>query len=84
MFFYEFLVMIALASSALIGATYSILMRCDPQEEILAKLCTTTMIVYLAERQKMEDKVEECACGICLIGTHRQDCMVLLCGHKFH
>lgn len=48
LFFYEFLALITVASFILIGVTYSILMRANPQEEVIAKICATVLTVYVA------------------------------------
>jgi E3 ubiquitin-protein ligase synoviolin len=59
-------------------------MREDPQEEVLAKVCATTLVVYAAERLKKDQGCGAKVCDICCLETHRQDCMALPCGHCFH
>ena len=75
---------VTVVSFTLIGVTYSIMMRHDLQEEVMAKVCATTLIVYTAERLKKEEEGDDSNCHICFLETHRQDCMVLACGHRFH
>lgn len=83
-FFYEFLGLVTVVSSTLIGVTYSLLMRDNLPEEALAKLCATTITVYAAEKLKKDSTCEDGTCRICLEETSRNDCMALACGHCFH
>lgn len=53
LFFYEFVFYLSGANFMLIGATYSFLRREDLLEEVLAKICTTLLMVYAAERLKL-------------------------------
>lgn len=54
-FFYEFMFYITVVSFSIIGVTYSLLDRNDLQEEVLAKILTTLLIIYLAESIKGKD-----------------------------
>lgn len=81
-FFYSFVFYLSIFNFILIGITYSILRRNNLLEELLAKILTTMLLVYFAEKLKI--KTENSSCRICFLETHHDDCMVLACRHFFH
>lgn len=84
-FFYEFMLYITVVSFSIIGVTYSLLGRKNLQEEVLAKILTTLLIIYLAESIKGKD-TKTCGemCNICFEATSLSDCMILKCRHQYH
>jgi hypothetical protein len=59
LFFYEFVFYLSASNFMLIGATYSFLRRENLLEEVLAKIFTTLLMVYVAERLKLRVRKQE-------------------------
>ncbi len=53
-FFYEFVFYLSCFDFIIIGITYSLLRREDLLEEVLAKIFSTLMLIYLAEKIKIK------------------------------
>ena len=81
-FFYSFTFYLSSFNFILIGITYSLLRRMDMVEELLSKIFSTMLLVYIAERSKI--KTENDNCRICFMRTHQDDCIILECRHFFH
>ena len=82
-FFYEFIFFIVCANFILIGITYSLLHRYNIIEEFAAKICTTLLLILLAEKLKMKFKEVNELCVICCEQMN-QECIILKCSHFFH
>lgn len=81
-FFYSFVFYLSCFNFILIGITYSLLRRNNLTEEMLAKVFSTMLLVYFAEKVKI--KTESSNCLICFEGTYHDDCIILRCRHTFH
>lgn len=65
-FFYEFVFFLVCANFILIGITYSLLQRSNILEEFTAKICTSLLLILLAEKLKIKLQNEDSNCSICL------------------
>lgn len=83
MFFYSFVFYLSCFNFILIGITYSLLRRVNLVEEMLAKVLSTMLLVYFAEKTKIKTD-SNCCCRICFEGTSHHDCLILPCKHTFH
>jgi len=81
-FFYSFVFYLSVFNFILIGITYSLLRRYNLVEEVLAKIFSTMLLIFIAEKLKI--KTENDCCRICFQETHHDDCMILRCKHFFH
>lgn len=52
-------------------------------EEVLAKVFSTMLLIYFAEKMKIRTD-KNCCCRICFQETIHDDCMILRCKHFFH
>ncbi len=83
-FFYEFVFFLTCSNFILIGVTYSLLQRNNIYEELAAKICTSLLLILLAEKIKLRYESEkELNCTICF-EKMKNDCLVLKCKHEFH
>jgi hypothetical protein len=85
LFFYEFVFYLTAFNFILIGVTYSLLRRENLLEEVLAKIFTTLLMIYVAEKMKMRGSRQSTPteCTICF-GTNDSSEIVLACAHRFH
>ena len=85
-FFYEFVLFLTCSNSILIGVTYSLLQRQAIYEELMAKICSTLLLILAAEKMKIKftpKKEEQCTCVICF-NELNDECIHLKCKHVFH
>jgi hypothetical protein len=84
-FFYEFVFFLTCSNFILIGVTYSLLKRDNIYEELTAKICTSLLLILIAEKVKLkyEEKKEETCCTICFEKMNN-DWLILKCKHEFH
>ena len=65
-FFYEFIFFLVCSNFVFIGITYSLIQRDNIIEQFMAKICTTLLLVLLAEKMKVQFNHElKENCGIC-------------------
>lgn len=84
-FFYEFVFFLTCSNFILIGVTYSLLQRNNVYEELTAKICTSLLLILLAEKVKLRYELtkQESNCTICF-EIMKNDCLILKCNHEFH
>lgn len=64
-FFYEFVFFLVCSNFILIGITYSLLQRFNFIEELAAKICTTMILILIAEKMQIKFKHTNEDCEIC-------------------
>lgn len=65
LFFYEFVFYLSAYNFILIGAIYSFMRRYNLLEEVLAKIFTTLLMIYVAETLKVKTHLHGSDCSIC-------------------
>jgi hypothetical protein len=84
LFFYEFVFYLTAFNFILIGITYSLLRRENLLEEVLAKIFTTLLMIWIAENLKRKGRDRRALeCSICFDVIERDE-IVLNCKHMFH
>lgn len=82
-FFYQFVFFLVCSNCVLIGITYSLLQRYNFAEELAAKVCTTLILILMAEKMQIKFKHTDNDCDICFTKMNEQ-CIILKCSHYFH
>ena len=81
-FFYEFVFFLILGNFALIGITYSLLNRNNILEEFSLKVCTSLLLILIAEKCRSKHELQD-ECIICYEKMN-DEWLILKCGHIFH